>query len=110
MPKPPMLAADTESWRMSVSGSVWSAANRTVAVDSTQPATVNTQNGRISRRRWARPFLPQTQYLFSRKAGIDIMQAAVKFALSGSQFSPAFELKSCSRIWLPTTPTTDVAE
>ena len=80
----------------------------TIRVDRNQPATVNSQNGMTSRRMWARPRLPHTQYLLSMKTGTDIRVTAMKFERTGFHSSRC--RKRNSRIWVPTTPTTEHIE
>ena len=69
---------------------------------------MNSQNGITSRRMWARPRLPHTQYLFSMKTGTDISVTATKFDSTG--FHSNTWRKRKSRIWVPTTPTTEHIE
>jgi hypothetical protein len=80
----------------------------TASVDRIQPATVKAQNGMTSRRRWARPRLPHTQYLFSRNAGIEMMLTATKLA------HPGFMSRACSmmnsRMFVVTTPNNETVE
>ena len=59
------------------------ATTTTRPVDRHQPATVNAQNGRTSRRMCARPRLPHTQYLLRQKAGIDVIIVAARLAGTG---------------------------
>jgi hypothetical protein len=80
---------------------------KTVRVESPQPAAVNSQNGSTARRRWALPDLPQTQCLFKRKAGTDIMLVARKLAVYSSN---DVNNMSWRMTWVPATPTAEVAE
>src|SRR3954447_24482191 len=80
----------------------------TITVDRIHPATVNAQNGNTSRRMWARPRLPHTQYLLSRNAGTDTRVTAMRFDCTGGQ--PRRCRKMTSRIWVVITPNNDVAE
>src|SRR3954451_9020711 len=110
MPKPAMLASCTayllpSGWdglRVAFTTRI------TINVDRIHPATVNSQNGMTSRRMWARPRFPHTQYLLSMKTGTDIKVTATKFDRTG--FQSRMCRKANSRIWVPTTPTTEHIE
>src|SRR5690606_56048 len=87
-PNPAMLAAITDSVRNVEWGSPTLLTTATAPVESPQPATVNAQNGMTSRRMWARPRLPHTQYLFRANAGMDVIMVEVRLALVSVYFRP----------------------
>src|SRR5690554_3424166 len=102
-PKPAMLAAMTRSVESDIPFT-----RVTSRVDSRRPASVNTQNGRISRRRLTLPSRLQTQRLLSTNAGTAATDTAVTFDQVGSASTTPTMTNSTA--WVTTTPTTDTIE
>src|SRR3546814_8848003 len=94
-PKPPRLAAMTRRVESDTR-----LASATSTVERSRPASVNTQNGTISRRKLTLPSWSHTHRLFRKNTGIAVMLTAATFdhvGLRRSEEQPS-ELQSLMRI------------
>src|SRR3546814_19943813 len=102
-PKPPRLAAMTRRVESDTR-----LASATSTVERSRPASVNTQNGTISRRKLTLPSWSHTHRLFRKDTGIAVMLTAATFDHVGLRSRIPTSTTSIS--WVRVTPTTDTIE